>query len=167
MTLDPFDLLGLPAAFQVDPAALARAYLARSAAAHPDLSDDPAAAGDSAALNQARQALEDPEMRADVLLTRLGGPSREADRTLPEGFLAEMMAVREELEAAGAAGDSAAAARLEEWAGGQRAEHIARVGAMFQGLTGEPAQASLKAIRRELNAWRYIERMLEQIRLER
>jgi len=106
-------------------------------------------------------------MRADVLLTRLGGPSREADRTLPEGFLAEMMAVREELEAAGAAGDSAAAARLEEWAGGQRAEHIARVGAMFQGLTGEPAQASLKAIRRELNAWRYIERMLEQIRLER
>lgn len=160
---DPFELLALPARFDIDPVALQRAYLIRSAAAHPDLAAAATAAADSAALNRARQILEDPESRADALLSRLGGPSREADRSLPDGFLMEIMDIREQLDAAIASRDSAAAARLHEWAAAERARHIAEVGARFAALSTPADPASLRQIRRSLNAWRYIERMLEQL----
>jgi molecular chaperone HscB len=164
---DPFDLLGLPPRFDLDSAAMQRAYLLRSAAAHPDLAQDPAhdpaAADSAAALNRARQQLEDPESRADALLARLGGPAREADRSLPAGFLPEIMDVREQMEAAIAAGDAAATAHWHQWAMMRRAEHIASVTASFASLSSPPAQGTLKEIRRSLNAWRYIERMLEQL----
>ena len=41
MTLDPFQILGLPRTFNIDAAALRRAYLAQSASLHPDLATDP------------------------------------------------------------------------------------------------------------------------------
>lgn len=163
MSKDPFELLGLPPRFDLDVAALQRAYLIRSAAAHPDLAEDLAAAADSAALNRARQQLEDPESRADALLARLGGPSREADRSLPDGFLMEIMEVREQLESALAARDPVAVARWHDWATAERVRHIAEVGARFAALSNPPDPASLRQIRQSLNAWRYIERMLEQL----
>jgi len=157
--------------FDLDPATLQRAYLARSAAAHPDLTADPAAPDLAAALNHARQTLEDPESRAEALLAALGGPGREADRSLPDGFLAQIMAVREELEEAVAAKDEAASSRLGDWANERRKHHIGAVGEAFAALTcppppptPTPPTGDLRAIRRELNAWRYIERMLEQLR---
>lgn len=161
---DPFSTLGLPPSFEIEPAALQRAYLARSAAVHPDHADDPGASELSAALNRARQTLEDPESRADALLSRLGGPSKEADRSLPPGFLPEIMEIRQQLEDATGSGDAAAAARLEDWAASRRAQSIADVRERFRGLGTPPDPAALKSIRTALNAWRYIERMLEQVR---
>ena len=163
MPPDPFETLGLPPAYRIDPAALQRAYLLKSASLHPDLADDPLAAESSAALNRARQVLEDPEARADALLLRLGGPPREAERSLPDGFLAEIMSVREELQDAALSGDSAARHRLKQWADERRDAHIASVTRRFDALPPTPTPAHLRDIRRELNAWRYIERMLEQI----
>jgi DnaJ-domain-containing protein 1 len=161
---DPFSTLGLPPSFEIEPAALQRAYLARSAAVHPDHADDPAAMDQSAAINRARQTLEDPESRADALLARLGGPSKEADRSLPPGFLPEIMDIRQQLEEAAGSGDAAATARLEDWAATRRAQSIADVRERFRGLGTPPDPAALKSIRTALNAWRYIERMLEQVR---
>lgn len=137
----------------MDAAAVNRAYLARSAALHPDR-----AAGDAdaprrmAELNEAKRVIEDPERRANALLARLGGPSKEQDRSLPDGFLMEMMEVRERMEAEGAA----ARGTWEAWAKERRREAVEEVGAMFrEGRLGE--------VRRRLNAWRYIERMMEQL----
>jgi molecular chaperone HscB len=163
MPFDPFDLLGVPPRFDIEPAVLQRAYLVRSASLHPDAAG-PEAEGSSAALNRARQVLEDPESRADALLLRLGGPAREAERGLPAGFLAEIMSVREELEQAIASGDQVTRDRFEQWAAQRRAGHIAATSAKFKALALSPGMAELAAIRRELNAWRYIERMLEQLR---
>lgn len=167
---DAFDVLGMPARFDLDRAALQQAYLARSAVAHPDAGgagdaeDDQAQA--AARLNDAHATLLDPERRAGALLARLGGPSKEQDRTLPPGFLAGMMEVREELEAARAAGDAAGIARFEAWAEGERREWIKRVGAGFAAAgagPGGPTGAMLRELRAQLNAWRYIERMLENL----
>lgn len=156
MPTDAFDMLGLEPRFDLNAADLQRAFLALSASAHPDR-----AGGDevrAAALNAARQALADPEQRANALLARLGGPAKEADRSLPEGFLAAMMDARERLEDARARGDAGAVDGWLAWAEERRSGHVRAVGALFAACPVDTA-----AVRRELNAWRYIERMIEQI----
>lgn len=154
---DPFDTLGLEARFDLSRAEIERAYLSRVASAHPDRGNDvPSTAAD---LNKARQTLLDAERRAGALLARLGGPSSSADTSLPDGFLMEIMEVRTAIEEslAGEAGED-----WEAWADERRAGHIARIGAMFErALAGD--SGVLSEIRRELNAWRYIERLIEQL----
>lgn len=146
----------------MDAAGVQRAFLARSAELHPDRAE-----GDevlAAELNAARQTLADPERRANALLARLGGPSKEADRSLPDGFLMDMMDLREQAEAA-----SSDPGQLEHWldeADRRRTAHIATTKKAFAAIEaagGVPASAALRDIRRELNAWRYIERMIEQL----
>jgi molecular chaperone HscB len=165
---DPFDILGLPASFQMEQADLDRAFLAHSARLHPDLARaDPDAARQMAALNHARRTLADPERRADALLMRLRGPPRERERGLPDGFLIEMMEVREEVESAMRAPDegerAAARRKWESWGEERRRRAIEEVASMFERLEGPPSPEPLRQIRIRLNAWRYIERLLEQL----
>ncbi|MFN7020689.1 MAG: iron-sulfur cluster co-chaperone HscB C-terminal domain-containing protein [Phycisphaerales bacterium] len=166
MPWDPFVVLGLERRFDLSPAEVERAYLARAAGLHPDvvgaLGPDVEGAGPSEELNRARQVLKDPESRGNALLALLGGPAKEQDRSLPDGFLAEMMEVRERMEAGGAAERE----RWEGWAEQRRSSHERNVRELFSraagGETADSGHETLRAIRRELNAWRYIERMLEQ-----
>jgi molecular chaperone HscB len=161
MSPDPFDLLGLSPSFDLTRSEIRAAHLARTKALHPDLaSADPDAAADTAALNEARRVLEEPESRADALLRRLGGPTREQERALPPGFLAEMMEVRESIESARGPED---VARWEKWAEDRRQELIRKVSGMFAARSTSPAPDQLRAIRVELNVWRYIERLVEQL----
>jgi molecular chaperone HscB len=166
MTADPFDILGVPPRFDLSPSALERAYLTRSAALHPDASQGPEADHDAAVLNQAKQALEDPERRAEALLARLGGPAKDADRSLPPDFLPEIMEVRESAEAARDARDTAQLAKWDSWAQAKRDGYTQSVARRFAALPPSPAPADLRAIRTDLNAWRYIERMIEQLDLD-
>ncbi|MCZ7633544.1 MAG: DnaJ domain-containing protein [Phycisphaerales bacterium] len=159
--MDPFETLGLPARFDLDEGAIRRAYLARVAAVHPDAAGGE---GDQASvLNEARTVLSDPERRANALLVRLGGPSKEADRSLPGGFLAHMMEVRETIESDLATGGDEARQRWEAWATQQRSEYARRVGEMFAELADPAPIDARRAIRTELNAWRYVERLIEQL----
>jgi DnaJ-domain-containing protein 1 len=159
---DAFDILGLTPHFRLDRAQIERAFLAASALAHPDRAGaiDEAA---SARINAARAMLADPEARANCLLARLGGPSRESDRSLPNGFLMEMMELRQEIESAQSAGDAAKVEAFLDDAETRRDAHIRRVGELFDGYAASPAQSVLSELRRELNAWRYIERLIEQV----
>lgn len=167
MEADPFTLLGLPPAFDLEPCAVDRAYLARAAALHPDLAgDDPETAGRAAALNRAREVLRDPERRAGALITRLGGPDKSQDKSLPDGFLVEMLEIREAIEEAGRSRDPAELGRWRAWAAERRARHIEEVAALFRAAGPSPDEAARRAIRRELNAWRYAERLIEQLDLE-
>lgn len=169
---DPFLALGLERTFDLDESRIRRAYLARAATIHPDTMEgalDGDADADSAALNEAKRTLEDPERRANALLALLGGATKEEDRSLPPGFLMEVMELRERVEEALGSGDASARARVGREAGVAREAYIQRVGALFRGLgpgdgveSGERAFA-LRAIRVELNAWRYIERLIEQL----
>lgn len=169
---DAFDILGLEARFDLTAAEVRAAYLARVGGEEGGSRKSEGGSGEEggAALNAAKTVLMDAEGRANLLLARLGGPGKDACRELPDGFLMTMMEAREELEAASAKRDSAGVERWREWAEGQRDGHVARVGALFKehlggggagGVGG--AGGRLTMVRRELNAWRYIERMLEQI----
>jgi molecular chaperone HscB len=161
---DPFEVLGLAARFDLEPQAVRRAFLARAAAVHPDhAAGEDSADEASAALNRAKAALENPERRANALLERLGGPGKREDRSLPAGFLMQIMETREEIEGALATRDPASRARWEAWAQEQRGEYGARVGKLFKDFEMSKDAATLRAIREELNAWRYIERLIEQL----
>jgi len=175
---DAFDLLGLPARFDLTAEAVRAAYLGKIQEEHPDTdvkapssaaakpaAPSPAEPGEggAAALNAAKVALLDAEARANILLARFGGPSKEQSRELPEGFLMSVMEAREGLEEASSRRDGAAIERWREWAERERDGHVTRVGRLFAGPGVRDDGAALAAIRRELNAWRYIERMLEQV----
>ncbi|MEZ6243561.1 MAG: DnaJ domain-containing protein [Phycisphaerales bacterium] len=165
---DPFDALGLPPGFDTDPADVERAYLARAAAIHPDLAaPDPLVQADaarrSARLNAARETLLDPERRAVALLARLGGAPAADDRALPDGFLMEMMQTRVQIEEELDEDADAARPRWLSWASDRRRERIDRVRDLFLARAQAPDPAILADIRRELNAWRYIERLVEQL----
>ena len=172
---DPFAMLGLPRAFDIDRNALQAAYLRRSAALHPDRIADPLERDEAqrraAALNDARAALADDEQRANLLLSLLGGPAKEQDKSLPDGFLIDILEIRQEMETAIAGGESRERARIERLANDRRQQHIDAVRELFSSIAPPhaPSQAPThaatpSAIRRELNAWRYIERMIEQLR---
>jgi molecular chaperone HscB len=168
MSPDPFDVLGLPATFDLDRGQVERAYFAQSAVLHPDLaSGDEEAQRRMAVINHARRVLEDPERRADALLLRLGGPSREQHKALPPAFLMEMMEIREAVEAAGAEADPEARASQrrswEAWAEAERQKAIGEVAGMFRALAEWPSEGQREEIRTRLNAWRYIERLIEQL----
>lgn len=161
---NPFAILNLPLQFDLAPATLEAAYLQRVAAAHPDTAADLAADSDDVsieALNQAKAALLDDETRANLLLTLLGGPDKSADQSLPEGFLMDIMQTRQQIESDLASGDPGARAKWEGWAESQRAGTLQRLAPMF--AQAESDAAVRGAIRTELNAWRYLERLLEQL----
>ena len=164
---DPFALLGLPRSFEIDPAALQQALLRQSTALHPDRVSDPVqqaeAARQLAAVNQAYAMLQNPEKRANALLAALGGPAPDQDKSLPAEFLPAIMEVREEMELALASHDPAERQRFERWAQNERENSIGRLAELFTSAHKNPSPQRLGEIRKQLNAWRYIERMIEQL----
>jgi len=166
MATDPFALLGLPRSFDLTRSQIEEAYLTRIGGVHPDVLEA-GADGQVDQLNLARQTLADPESRANLLLDLLGGPGKGADRSLPDGFLIEMMEAREQMESAAAAKDRPATDRWAAWAESERNTHMQAAVELFAHAQSGAADAltlsTLKALRTRLNAWRYIERMLEQL----
>lgn len=164
-----FEVLGLAPGFAIDSSALERAYLKAQSKWHPDRFSDPderaEAERHAAAINDAHRVLSDPERRAGHLLTILGGPAKEDDKALPDGFLMEMLEVREAMESDLASGDESKRATWQAWASERRAGFLQRVEALFEraGDSDEDAPSLLTQVRIELNAWRYIERMIEQL----
>ncbi len=167
---NPFAILGLPPRFDLDQADLHRRYVRLSAQNHPDRFPDALeqieASQRSAAINDAYRQLSDPELRANALLTLLGGPDKADDKSLPPDLLPQMMETLEELERARAQADHAALARLQTWAQTKRTGHLARVGDYLgqAAATSDPQRGDLlKKVRLELNALRYFERMLGRL----
>jgi molecular chaperone HscB len=161
---DAFDVMGLPARFDLEGADIQRAYLSRAAAIHPDLATGHDEADvRSAILNRSKALLEDPERRANILLERLGGPGKSQDKSLPPGFLMGIMETREQIEEALASKDAGQREEWEAWAQEQRGEYQRRVAGFFEAAGQSRDPETLRAIRQELNAWRYIERLIEQL----
>lgn len=159
---NPFETLGLPPAYRIGRDQIERAYRERLRTAHPDAGGGDALA-DPALLNEARRVLLDDERRASLMLSIVGGPDASACKDLPDGFLMGMMMQRQEIEEAVESGGEAERAEWERWGIEQRRAYRERIADLFDGL-GDPAPVeSLRAIRVQLNAWRYIERLIEQL----
>lgn len=156
---DPFAVLGLPRRFDLDIGAIESAFLSRLSGVHPDLAGE-GASFEAADLMDAKATIENPERRATMLLELLGGPSASDDKSLPDGYLMEMMELRGEIEEQ-LGSDSDARTRWQSFADERRAEHIKRVSELFSPSSVD--DDGLRLIRTELNAWRYTERLIEQL----
>ena len=112
----------------------------------------------AAVLNDAKATLLDDEQRAEALLSVLGGPGKSEDKSLPAGFLMEMMEIREAVEAELLADGPTARSKWRAWAEAKKAEHRAALTQMFSAPT-----VPVKGVRTILNQWRYLGRLLEQL----
>lgn len=161
---DPFEILGVPWRFDLDESALRSRFLQASAQMHPDRFPDPIEQAEAveqmSRLTDAYRVLSDPESRARALL-RLSGMDDEADKDkLPPDLLMQVMEVREEMEAAIESGDREELDRLRVWASGQREQYVNQLGRLLEGYIDAKAAAETRV---QLNALRYMERMLEQM----
>jgi molecular chaperone HscB len=160
---DFFAVFDLPRGFPVDRAELEKRYLELARLSHPDLAGpEPEAQVEaielSSRLNDAHRTLSDDESRANYLLDLLGGPTREQDKSLPEGFLPQIMLTREELAEAQVEADADRIIAIESDAQASRAAHLHEIARLFAAPIPD-----LAAIRTELNALRYFQRLLEQV----
>ncbi len=169
----PFGVLGLDPAFEVELAELNRRLLRFSRKTHPDYfgtadaETRARAEHNSALLNAAFELLVDPFRRADHLVESLGGPSEKDERQMPQAFLMEVLEWNEALEEARA---SAPASDQRGTLAGLEQELVARrettMSAVAEGLEPLPARgsSSLTELRRHLNAVRYLDRALRELR---
>jgi len=157
---DPFGLLGLAPGFDVDLAALERAFFERSKALHPDrvagatAAERIAALSRSRALNDAYQLIKKPIPRAEYLLVQAGVTIGDNERLDPT-FLMEVLELREELAGARAAGDTARVAALQAVMQARRTEALGALGPLF-------GAHDFAAIKERLILLRYINRYLEE-----
>jgi molecular chaperone HscB len=169
----PFETLGLAPAYALDLSAARRRLLALSRAAHPDFHANAneetrqRAEDNTAALNAAFRILSDDARRAAWLVRSLGGPGEDEERAMPAAFLHEVLEWNEAIETArGAEPDSPARAEIDPLATrleSERSESMRRIASALDPLpaTGSPL---LRDVRKELNAVRYLDRALREIR---
>jgi len=172
----PFEALGLEPAFALDAVDLKRRLLRFSRLSHPDFFATASpetrelAERGSAILNDAYAILSDDFRRADWLVTHLGGPSESDEREMPKAFLMEVLEWNETLEQARNSDAPASLLALDELHEAlvrRRAELMRAVGRGLAPLPSEGASAgaeTLTGLRRSLNAVRYVDRALREIR---
>jgi molecular chaperone HscB len=156
---NPFELLGVPKRFDLDARVVRTAWMRRAADAHPDADG---ALDPSLAINEAYRKLCDPATRATALLLARNAPAVD-ERRLPDGFLLEMVALRERVDEA--AGDAALLAELRAEADGRRSEAFAEIANAFS-ESGQGESLSMDVAQRvvtALNVARSFDRMLEQL----
>lgn len=176
-TDDPFSVLGVRREFRIDVDAVKAAHRRLAAAAHPDRAAFGAAREDaarrSAALNEALRTLLDPVLRAESLLTALesstglaGQGETASQGTMSPQFLAEIMELRESVDAAEAASDRGLLEVIASEARQRRGERIAALAAAFEALqeaSPERRPGLAAAARLELNSLRYLQRLLDRV----
>jgi molecular chaperone HscB len=166
--MDHFERLGLPRRFSLDTATLEREYLARSRALHPDYhqlggSIEQAASVElTSALNEAYATLKDSFRRAEYLHTLEGGPTASDLKDMPAEFLEEMLDLR--MEIAGLTAESPAAVAMEKQLRERRDELLQQVGTMLESLTPDNRVPQLAQTRRKLNAAKYVQNLLRDLR---
>lgn len=164
MSDDPFAIFGLPRRFSIDEAALRQAYLKASAEQHPDRFIDPIEQADAveamSRLTDGYRVLSDPELRARALLSLSGLELAEDKDKLPPDLLMQVMEVREEMEDAVVSENQAELDRLRAWANEQRAMYLNKLGEL---LDDQLDAGKATQVRLELNALRYMQRMLDQM----
>ena len=163
MADDHFSLFGLPARFDVDAAALERAWRDVAARVHPDRYATASAAERRVAMqwaaraNEAYRQLRDPLLRARYLCEQAGVDLQtESNTAMDPAFLMQQMEWRELLDEA--RHDPAAVQQLQaELAEARDAMH--RTLAELLDVRRDPVQAGQK-----VREWMFIERLAEELR---
>lgn len=173
MTTDPFETLGLPPRFDLDPALVDQRVRELGRALHPDRHATATAGqrrqalGRSIDVNEAGRVLRDPIRRAEVLRERLLGAAHDAlddaaGQKAPQALLFEMMELRESLSAAKDARDLSRVERLAAPVR-EREERVLRaIDERFQAAL-EGGSLDLHALDAALLELRYLRRFLAEV----
>ena len=174
-----FELLGLPRRFALDPSEVEKTYLQRSREIHPDYhqlgtaSEQRASLEMTAALNQAYSTLRDPFRRAEYLLELEGGPSAAEYREMTAQFLEEMLELRMQIEELRRAGERSSPEldALDQQLQQRREAFLGDVAVRFAEQEALPPddpkrRALLRQVRELLNAARYIQGLLRDLRAD-
>ncbi len=173
-----FELLGLPARFDLDSGEIERNYLAQSRAVHPDYHQQASSSEQrvslemSAALNDAYSTLRQPFRRAEYLLTLEGGPSAAEVKDMAPDFLEEMLELRMEIEELREQGHDSPGRQTMEKQLVQRSDGLVRqlkeTFGRLEKIPGDDAarRGVLVQIRRILNTARYIQGLLRDLRAD-
>lgn len=157
---DLFALFGLEERYDLDLAALEKAFFEKSKELHPDrfasapAAERVAALTKSRALNDAYQTLKKPVARAEYLLARAGVTIGDNERLEP-GFLMEILELREELAEARVAGKLDVVGHKQGAMAARKKGVLAELPALF-------AAKDLPAIKERLIVMRYLDRYLEE-----
>ena len=163
---DPFDVLGLPARFDLDEKEIESRYRELSRVLHPDrhVGKPPAERrlilGKAMEVNEAARVLRDPVARASALLGRRGvsPATQKGEAKADPEFLMWMMEVREALSEARSRRDAARVGRLAFEVRGREAEVLR---ALSAGLAdGESDPHALAAL---IGRLRYFRRFLDEV----
>ncbi len=158
---DHYLRLGLPRRLAFHLPDLESAYLTASRTAHPDYfsggstEEQEASEQLSAQINEAYAVLKDPFRRSEHLLALNGGPTASEVKDIPPSYLMEMMEQRERIEAASEPEKLTIEAELTQ----QYEAVFTKLAPMF-----DANPVNLIAIRKELNAAKYLRGMLRDLR---
>jgi molecular chaperone HscB len=164
---DPFDILGVAPAYDLDLEALAARHRELSRVLHPDrhASEPPGvrrqALSSAIAVNEAFRLLADPVLRAEALLLRLGVKLEEGDeKPTSQEFLLHVLELREGLAEAQQRGDALAVERLSQSFEERRAAIENELLLAFRPLrAGAVAPADVDAIGHKLGELRFVRRL--------
>lgn len=176
-TTTHFDRLGLPRRYDLDAAAIERAYLERSRAMHPDYHQLGSSAEQrvslemTSLLNLAYTTLKNPVQRADYLLSLQGGPSASEHKQMSPAFLEEMLDLRMTIQEMREEGPFAVGlANLEAKLESRRAAALAALATGFahlDALTDEARRLSQRQrLRQTLNEMKYLDGLLADLRAD-
>jgi molecular chaperone HscB len=164
--VDPFEVLGVPARFAVDLAALEKTHRELSRALHPDRytgaapSERRDALNRAVAVNEAFRALRDPVRRAEALFRRAGlevGETKE-----PKASPALLMDVMEQREALAEARAAKNAAQVRKLAAAIEAK-AASVEAVLAKAFAADEPNGVAAMLPRLGELRFYRRFLEEV----
>jgi molecular chaperone HscB len=157
---DAFELLGLPARFDLDAAVIERAFFDRSKEVHPDrfaqapAAERVAALSKSRALNDAYNVLKKPVGRAEYLLGKHGVVIGDNERLDPAEIM-RVLELREELAEARHADDKPKVEELQANMKQRRARALDELDGLF-------ANSDWVGVKRVVISLRYIDRYLDE-----
>ena len=157
---DAFELLGLPARFDLDAQVIERAFFERSKELHPDryasapAAERVAALSKARALNDAYAVLKKPVGRAEYMLERHGVTIGDNERLDPAEIM-KVLEAREELAEARQADDKVKLAALQSQMQNRRTQALLELDGLF-------AASDWPGVKRVVISLRYIDRYLEE-----
>ena len=171
--LDHFKVMGLPHCFEIDSVELEDLYQRLTLEMHPDFfgaapeNQKRLSEKSSVMLNAAYSSLREPTSRARYLLSLFAREKNLQTDALPEGFLQEMFTLQEELDEMLESCDQSDLSKMNEDLQNRYASIESNYATLFKNFkTSLDNTEILQQLQTQLNAERYLRRLLDRINSE-
>ncbi|UCD28858.1 MAG: Fe-S protein assembly co-chaperone HscB [Planctomycetota bacterium] len=168
VSINYFEFFDIKPGYDINQDELHKKYLCLSRTTHPDMagrdSDEMRnrALMLNAELNRAYETLKDPIERAEYLLALAGGPTPSDDKSVPGDLLGEIMMIREEIEEAKSTNKTPMLETLKNQIC-QKERTVREQIAVLARSLDKNDPTNKKAMRKQLNAIKYWNNLLEQL----